>query len=461
MTRPRFAIVVLAMSVVAGSAAAQTYPARPLTMVVGYAVGGPTDTIARIMAERMKVALGQPVIVENVTGAAGSIAGARVARAAPDGYTLGMGDWSTHVVNPAMYDLQYDVVKDFAPVALLPSAPQIILTPNSVPATNLSGADRLDQGEPGQGLATAPPDCGSPSHVSGILLQNVTGARIQLVPYRGAALVMQDMLAGRSSCRCSRRRSRCSRCAWARCAPTRSRAEARIAGRARHPDRGRGGTAGLSHFAVVGLLDAQGHARATSSPGSMPRWWRRWPIRRCASASPTRGSTFPTPRPADAGGARRLSEGRDREMVADHQGGQHQGRNRAGGAHATFDRPDSHHPRRQPAAPGRSSADDARQVARRAGRRGGARGAGARGGGRGRAQAGRHSASTWSTTASSASRASSPTCATGSAASSRSGARPNAWLRRARRSDVSRITTRRRRRHRRAPGRCRWPAPRR
>src|SRR3954465_8427626 len=90
------------------NATAQTYPSQPITMLVGYAVGGPSDTIARIMADRMKAALGQPVIIENVTGAAGSLAVGRGARAAPDGYTLVMGDWSTHVVNAAMYDLQYD-----------------------------------------------------------------------------------------------------------------------------------------------------------------------------------------------------------------------------------------------------------------------------------------------------------------------------------------------------------------
>ena len=129
--------VAAAMLSAVGSAGAQSYPSRPITMLVGYAVGGPSDTIARIMADRMKVALGQPVIIENVTGAAGSLAVGRGARAAPDGYTLVMGDWSTHVVNAAMYDLQYDVVRDFEPVSLLPSAPQIIVTPNSVPATNL------------------------------------------------------------------------------------------------------------------------------------------------------------------------------------------------------------------------------------------------------------------------------------------------------------------------------------
>jgi tripartite-type tricarboxylate transporter receptor subunit TctC len=195
MNRLSIAVAVAAILSVIGDVSAQTYPSRPITMLVGYAVGGPSDTIARIMADRMKVALGQPVIVENVTGAAGSIAVGRGARAPNDGYTLVMGDWSTHVVNAAMYDLQYDVVRDFEPVSLLPSAPQIIVTPNSVPATNLkeliawikANADKVSYGTSGHG---------SPSHVSGVLLQNVTQAKFQLVPYRGAALVMQDMVAG-------------------------------------------------------------------------------------------------------------------------------------------------------------------------------------------------------------------------------------------------------------------------
>src|SRR5215510_10625365 len=109
-------------------ARAQVYPTRPITMLVGYGVGGPSDTIARIIAERMKFALGQSIVVENVTGAAGSIGVGRLARAAPDGYTIGLGDWSTHCINAAMYNLPYDVIKDFAPISLLPSAPQIIVT---------------------------------------------------------------------------------------------------------------------------------------------------------------------------------------------------------------------------------------------------------------------------------------------------------------------------------------------
>jgi len=178
-----------------GGASAQTYPTQPITMLVGYAVGGPSDAIARIMADRMKVSLGQPIIIENVTGAAGSLAVARGARAAPDGYTLVLGDWSTHVVNAAMYDLQYDVVRDFEPVSLLPSAPQIIAASNSVPAKDLKGLIEWIKADPAK-VSYGMSGYGSPSHVSGVLLQNLTAAKFQLVPYRGAALVMNDLLAG-------------------------------------------------------------------------------------------------------------------------------------------------------------------------------------------------------------------------------------------------------------------------
>jgi len=189
------ATALAAVLVTAESAPAQVYPARPITLVVGYGVGGPSDTIARIVAERMKSALGQPVVIENITGAAGSIGVGRVARATPDGYTIGLGDWSTLCVNGAMYNLPYDVVKDFAPISMLPSAPQIIVTKNVVPAKNLTellawlktNQDKVSYGTSG---------IGSPSHVSGVLLKSITGAKFQLVPYRGAAQVMSDMISG-------------------------------------------------------------------------------------------------------------------------------------------------------------------------------------------------------------------------------------------------------------------------
>src|SRR6202035_3492775 len=119
------------------SADAQGFPTRPVTLVVPYPPGGPTDVVARILAERMRVSLGQPVIVENVAGGSGNIGVAKVARAAADGYTLSLGNSGSHVLNAALYALNYDLIKDFAPVALLTSNPQIIVTRKTLPATDL------------------------------------------------------------------------------------------------------------------------------------------------------------------------------------------------------------------------------------------------------------------------------------------------------------------------------------
>jgi tripartite-type tricarboxylate transporter receptor subunit TctC len=174
---------------------AQSYPSRPVAAIVGYAAGGPTDTIARIVTERMKMALGQPILVENITGASGSIGTGRVARAAPDGYTISIGDWSTHVINGAVYPLNYDLLQDFEPVALLPSGPQTFLAKNAVPAKDLreliawlkANQDKVSWGTPG---------AGAPGHITALLLQNLIGARFQFVPYRGAAPAMQDLVAG-------------------------------------------------------------------------------------------------------------------------------------------------------------------------------------------------------------------------------------------------------------------------
>ena len=130
------AAAVPAMSHIAG---AQTYPSRSISMVVPFAAGGPVDTLARIVAERMRTSLGQPVVIENVTGAGGSIGAGRVARAVPDGYTLIIGIWTTHVVNGAIYALQYDVLNDFEPIALLANNPQVIVAKKSMPANDLKG----------------------------------------------------------------------------------------------------------------------------------------------------------------------------------------------------------------------------------------------------------------------------------------------------------------------------------
>jgi tripartite-type tricarboxylate transporter receptor subunit TctC len=164
-------------------------------MVVPFSAGGPTDTLARIMAERMGRALGQTVVVENVTGAAGSIGVGRVARAAPDGYTLGIGHWSTHVVNGAVYKLQYDLVKDFEPVAMIASNPQLLVTKNAVPATNLKELIAWVKANDGK-VSAGTAGVGAASHVGGIYFQNLIGARLEFIPYRGTAPALQALMAG-------------------------------------------------------------------------------------------------------------------------------------------------------------------------------------------------------------------------------------------------------------------------
>jgi tripartite-type tricarboxylate transporter receptor subunit TctC len=174
---------------------AQPYPTRPITMVVPFPAGGPLDTSTRIVAERMRAALGQPVVIENIAGASGSIGAGRVARAAPDGYTLVVGGMPTHVINGAVMTLPYDVIADFAPVALVTNAPLLIVGRKTLPANDLkelvawlkANPEKATQGTGGVGTA---------SHIVGAFLQQLTGARFALVPYRGAGPAMTDLIAG-------------------------------------------------------------------------------------------------------------------------------------------------------------------------------------------------------------------------------------------------------------------------
>ncbi len=178
-----------------GPSAAQEYPARPIKLVVPVPPGGAFDVTARLVAEHMRPSLGQPVIIENVGGGSGNIATSRVARAAPDGYTLSLGLWNTHVVNAAIYDLGYDVVKDFEPIALLATAPQVIASSNAVPAQDLRGLVAWLKAEPGRATAAIVGVGGSP-HIAGIFLEQLTNTRVRFIPYRGGALAVQDLIAG-------------------------------------------------------------------------------------------------------------------------------------------------------------------------------------------------------------------------------------------------------------------------
>jgi tripartite-type tricarboxylate transporter receptor subunit TctC len=176
-------------------APAQVYPSRPITIVIPFPPGGAFDTIGRTIADRMKGSLGQPVILENVGGANGSIGVGRVARASPDGYTLSLGYWGTHVVNAAIYTLQYDPLKDFEPISLVVANPQVIVSKNALPAKDLRELIAWLKSNPDKAtLATV--GSGSPPHIAGVFFQRLTGTRFQVVPYRGGAPAMQDLVAG-------------------------------------------------------------------------------------------------------------------------------------------------------------------------------------------------------------------------------------------------------------------------
>src|SRR5215468_785009 len=186
---------VLAASVFAqGTAAAQTYPVRPITIVVPFAAGGPTDVLARVLGEHIRADLGQPVLIENVTGAGGSIGVGRVAAAAADGYTISAGHFGTHVANGAIYALKYDLLRDLDPVARLPSNPMLVVTRRDFPAADLRELVAWLKANPGKATAGTA-GAGSGSHIAGVLLANLA-APLQFVPYRGTAPAMQDLVSG-------------------------------------------------------------------------------------------------------------------------------------------------------------------------------------------------------------------------------------------------------------------------
>jgi tripartite-type tricarboxylate transporter receptor subunit TctC len=178
-----------------GVASAQVYPSRSVTLVVSYPAGGPTDAIGRIVAEGLRASLRQTLIIENVAGAAGSIGTGRVARAAPDGYTLIFGNWASHVVNGAVYSLQYDVLNDFEPVSLIATQPMVIVARKTLPATDLKELVAWLKANPDKASAGGA-GAGSANHVATVFFQKQTGTRFQSVPYRGGAIAMQDLLAG-------------------------------------------------------------------------------------------------------------------------------------------------------------------------------------------------------------------------------------------------------------------------
>ncbi len=200
MNLPRRRFLHLALGAAAlpaapGFAMADAYPSRPIMIVVPFAPGGPTDFLVRTLGEPMRASLGQPLINENVGGAAGTIGVTRAVRAAPDGYTVSIGHWSTHVINGALYPLPFDLLTDLEPIALLTSYPMVLLANTSVPAKDLRELIAwLKQNEDKVSVATI--GVGSAAHVAGVYFENLTGLKLQFVPYRGGGPAMQDLMGG-------------------------------------------------------------------------------------------------------------------------------------------------------------------------------------------------------------------------------------------------------------------------
>jgi tripartite-type tricarboxylate transporter receptor subunit TctC len=185
----------VALLVFGGSALADNFPSHPITVIVPFSAGGPSDAMMRIMADRMKTTLGETILIENVTGAGGSLGVGRTVRSPPDGYTIGFGHLGTNVANGAIYKLGYDLIADLEPVVLLPSNPMIIVSKNAIPAKSLKELLAWLKSRP------APPTAGtagagSGSHIAGLYFENVSGIKLQYVPYRGTGPALNDLVAG-------------------------------------------------------------------------------------------------------------------------------------------------------------------------------------------------------------------------------------------------------------------------
>ena len=185
------------VAALAGStpAVTQTFPSRPITIIVPFAAGGPTDALARILGDKMRQILGQPIVVEDVTGAGGTIGVGRAVHAPPDGYTLSIGHLGTHVINGAIYPLNFDLVKDLEPVATIASNPMMIVSKNDIPARNLSELIAWIRAHDGK-VTAGTAGVGSGAHFSGVYFGQQIGSKLQFVPYRGTGPALLDLVAG-------------------------------------------------------------------------------------------------------------------------------------------------------------------------------------------------------------------------------------------------------------------------
>ena len=191
----RFLVAAVAGLASVSAAVAQSYPSRPITIIVPFAAGGPTDVMARALGERMRSTLGQALLIENVTGAGGSIGVGRAVQAAPDGYTISMGNTGTHVATGAIYPLKYDLLGDLEPLALLATNPMVVVAKAGMAAQNLRELIDWLRANPNR-VAAGTAGVGSGSHIAAVYFETATGTKFNFVPYRGTGPALQDLVAG-------------------------------------------------------------------------------------------------------------------------------------------------------------------------------------------------------------------------------------------------------------------------
>jgi tripartite-type tricarboxylate transporter receptor subunit TctC len=259
-------------------ATAQTWPTRPITLIDPFAAGAITDVVCRILAERMRGSLGQPIVVENISGADGSIGVGRVARARADGYTIGIAGLSTNVMNGAFYSLPYDVLNDFVPISLLYTAPFVLFARKTIPAKNLNEFISWLKANPGKASAAI---VGASLRLLVAFFEKETGTRFTLVPYRGGAPAVQDLVAGQIDFSfLTTEHLPLVQAGSIRAYAVTS--DTRLALAPEIPTFAEMGLPAVSWSNWTALFAPKGTPRDTSSASSTRRSWRRWPIRRCS-----------------------------------------------------------------------------------------------------------------------------------------------------------------------------------
>ena len=323
MMMGRFVSIALALFAgMTSSAQAQPFPSKPITIIVPFAAGGPSDVLARTLGERMRATLNQTVVIENVTGAAGTIGVTRVTRSPADGYTISFGHLGTHVVNGAIYSLPFDLVNDLEPVAMLGANPMLVVSKNALPAKTLQ--ELIAWVKANQDKATfGTAGVGSGAHFSGVYFQSLIGTKANYVPYRGTGPALQDLVAGQIDIivdQASNSLPQVNAGTIRAYAVTDTR---RIPSASGIPTVAEAGLPGF-HVSlwsglwapkdtpkdVIGKLNDAVRA-AFADAGVQKRYAEL-------------GLELPAAEPADARGAARASEGRGRKMVAGDQGGEHQ-----------------------------------------------------------------------------------------------------------------------------------------